>query len=364
MAPPRPPSGRPGRPERPSRPSPPARGAGRSAGSRPPKASESQGPRPPKQWGNVARRGARSLERTPADDAGRKTEERDRGRPAAWQPEEWVQEPAPPAGRRPATGTGTPRSPRPARSGDGGSSPPRGGDREQRRRGTAPPAPVPAPATPAGPGRRRKAPQGVAEEIGRAVGPGGSARIERRLVDAASAFERDRTPDALRILRPLAREAPGVPAVRELTGLALYRAGRWAEAARHLEAFRDLTGSVEQHPVLADCYRALNRFAKVDALWEELRAASPEPALLTEGRIVVAGSLADRGDIGGAIRLLERGPLVPKRSPAAHHLRLWYALADLAERAGDTPRARELFRRVVAVEPGLADVAERLHALG
>jgi hypothetical protein len=39
-------------------------------------------------------------------------------------------------------------------------------------------------------------------------------------------------------------------------------------------------------------------------------------------------------------------------------------LADLCERAGDAPRARELFRRVVAVDPGLADAAERLQALG
>lgn len=214
------------------------------------------------------------------------------------------------------------------------------------------------------PASRRKPPPGVAEEIGRALGPTRSPRVERRLLEAASAFERDRIPDALRILRPLAKEAPAVAAVRELAGLGLYRAGRWAEAARHLEAFRALTGSVEQHPVLADCYRALSRFAKVDQLWEELRATSPEPALLTEGRIVAAGSLADRGDIRGAIRLLERGPLSPKRAPAAHHLRLWYALADLSERAGDAPRARELFGRVVAVEPGLADAAERLQALG
>ena len=318
----------------PRRSPPPGRGGGRSPAARAPRRQESDGRPLPKQWGNVARRGARSLERTPAEDAGRPAE-RDRGRPVDWQPEEWVREP-------PAKTTGRRRPAAAATPGREG-SPPRGDNRQQKR---------------------RKAPPGVAEEIGRVVGPGASARIERRLVEASSAFERDRTPDALRILRPLAKEAPGVPAVRELTGLALYRAGRWAEAARHLEAFRALTGSVEQHPVLADCYRALRRFPKVDALWEELRAASPEPALLTEGRIVTAGSLADRGDVRGAIRLLERGPLVPKRSPAEHHLRLWYALADLAERAGDTPRARELFRRVVAVEPGLADAAERLQALG
>ena len=38
----------------------------------------------------------------------------------------------------------------------------------------------------------------------------------------------------------------------------------------------------------------------------------------------------------------------------------WYALADLYERAGDVPRARELFRRDPADQPGFADVAQRL----
>jgi hypothetical protein len=84
--------------------------------------------------------------------------------------------------------------------------------------------------------------------------------------------------------------------------------------------------------------------------------------LTTEGRIVMAGALADQGDVRGAIRLLEstRGN---SRRPRPHHLRLWYALADLYERAGDVPRARELFGRVAAVEPDAFDVPERLRAL-
>ena len=56
------------------------------------------------------------------------------------------------------------------------------------------------------------------------------------------------------------------------------------------------------------------------------------------------------------------GPVQVKR-PKAHHIRLWYALADLYERAGDTPKARELFKKVVANEPDFADAAERAAAL-
>src|SRR5438445_514466 len=168
--------------------------------------------------------------------------------------------------------------------------------------------------------------------------------------------ERDRAADAGRILKPLAEQAPDVAAVRELWGLTLYRLGHWAGAARQLEDYRLLAGSLDQHPVLADCYRAQGRFQKVDALWDELRSGAAPGEVVTEGRIVAAGSLADRGDVAAAIRLLERGPVRVKR-PRRHHIRLWYALADLYERAGDTPRARELFGRIVAAEPDFADAA-------
>ena len=183
-----------------------------------------------------------------------------------------------------------------------------------------------------------------------------------RVAEAAAALEDDRPRDALRALRPVLAETAEVPAVRELAGLSLYRLGRWSEAIGHLEAFRRLSGSVDQHPVLADCYRALGRFGAADELWGELRQASPSAALVTEGRIVAAGALADQGQLRQAIKLLEAAPK-PRRNPAEHHLRLWYALADLYERVGETPRARELFARVAAADPTLADTAERLQAL-
>jgi tetratricopeptide (TPR) repeat protein len=202
----------------------------------------------------------------------------------------------------------------------------------------------------------------VARDISSAVGAGRAGPIEQRLMEAARTFERERYKDADRMLRILVDRAPDVPAVRELYGLNFYRLGRWNEAAKQLELFRQQTGSVEQHPVLADAYRALGRHAKAQKLWDELREADAPGELVTEGRIVAAGSLADRGKIGDAIRLLERGPVKVKK-PKAHHLRLWYALADLYERGGDTPRARDLFGRVVAAEPDFADAAERLASL-
>jgi len=203
----------------------------------------------------------------------------------------------------------------------------------------------------------------VRAELDRAVGAKRAPRLEQRLRDASRAFAAERYTDAARILSKLVSEAPGVAAARELYGLTLYRQGKWRAAAAQLEAFRMLTGSTEQHPVLADCYRALGRDAQVDALWDELRQASPSAELVVEGRIVVAGMRADRGDLQGGIRLLEQGWRLPKH-PQEHHLRRGYALADLYERAGDLSRARELFGRLARLAPDFADVAARSRSLG
>lgn len=196
----------------------------------------------------------------------------------------------------------------------------------------------------------------------RALGAPRGARANERLRDAAHAFERERYEEARALLRPVATSAPQATSVRELLGLTYYRLGKWSDAVRELEAFREQSRSTEQHPVLADSYRALRRHADVEALWDELREASPGGDLVTEGRIVMAGSLADRGKLGEAIALLERSQRSVKRAQT-HHLRQAYALADLYERGGDVTRARELFRWILAHDAGFADAAERAGSL-
>lgn len=196
------------------------------------------------------------------------------------------------------------------------------------------------------------------------VGAKRAARLEERLSDAATAYAAERYPDARRILAPIAEEVPDLAEVRELYGLTLYRLGRWRDATRELEAFVDLTGgSTEQHPVLADCRRALGQYGKVDELWEELRTASPSGALVAEGRIVAAGALADQGKLADAVALLGKGFKLPKR-PMDHHLRRAYALADLYERSGDLPQARSLFTQIARSDPDFLDAAERAAGLG
>ena len=69
--------------------------------------------------------------------------------------------------------------------------------------------------------------------------------------------------------------------------------------------------------MLADCYRALRQWPQVEELWDELREASPDAELVTEGRIVMAGSLADRDRVVDAIRLLQAGWSLPEAAAAA-----------------------------------------------
>jgi thioredoxin-like negative regulator of GroEL len=210
-------------------------------------------------------------------------------------------------------------------------------------------------------GAKRGAPAGApAVQRPRPVRDG--VRLQEALVRGARALERGYEQEALRILRPYREPHPDSADLRELLGVAYYRIGKWSMAQKELEAYVALTGSTEQHPVLMDCARALGRFNRVEELWEELRAVSPGAEIVTEGRIVAAGALADRGRMDQAIKLLERAPANPRRI-LPHHLRLWYALADLHERAGDLPAARTLFRRVSAEDPAFVDVAERLAAL-
>jgi len=182
----------------------------------------------------------------------------------------------------------------------------------------------------------------------------------RQVNKAADAFAREYHKDALAHLRPVMEtEAADVAEVRELYGLVLYRLRRWRAAARQLEAFATITRSCEQAPVLADCYRAMEHWDRVDELWDELRRESPSADLVTEGRIVAAGALSDRGRLAEAVALLADGWRTPK-NPQEFHLRRAYALADLYDRGGDQPAARRLFAWIDRNASEFADTADRL----
>ncbi|MFT7645581.1 MAG: tetratricopeptide (TPR) repeat protein [Candidatus Poriferisodalaceae bacterium] len=187
-------------------------------------------------------------------------------------------------------------------------------------------------------------------------------RLLHRIRDAAEAYLGERFGEVDKALSPLVKRHPQIPELQELYGLNLYRLGRWKPAIVALEASRVATAEVDQIPALADCHRALGNFVEVERLWDELRMAGPDAAVMVEGRIVMAGAKADDGRLQDGIRLLEQGPVRANRVEE-HHLRLWYALADLYDRAGEHQKARRGFQRIESAEAGYLDVAERLDAL-
>ena len=285
----------------------------------------------------MAQRGASAVQegnsasaewRNAVDRARMDQEERHLGDPGdTWTPELWIEDddPSPPRTRRAAPSTSAERS-KPTR-------------------------------------RKQKAlPEEVAGELLEASGARRAPRLARELAIAAQAYESGRYPDAQRILKRLAEAAPTAAGVRELHGLTLYRLGRWKQAKAELEASTALSASPDQLPVIADCERALGHHDAVERVIEEMRRASPGVEVLAEGRLVLAGSLADRKRLPDAIAVLSRWDTNRAR-PKDWHLRTWYALGDLYERAGELPRARALFQRVVDHDPDFFDAAERVSAL-
>ena len=107
----------------------------------------------------------------------------------------------------------------------------------------------------------------------------------------------------------------------------------------------------------------MKRWSDVEAVWRDVKEASPPHEVIAEGRIVAAGALADQGDLKAAIALMDPAQKPPKKV-REHHLRQWYVLADLLDRAGDTMGAVRWFREVAARDVEFADVRDRLRALG
>ena len=293
-------------------------------------------PRRARQWGNVARRGAREVARRDTEDERRSSsydadeKTRRRGTKPPGRQAEWV---------RVDAARNEWADPAPARARRGGSR--RGGTGSELGPAASVGRTGTAVAALASLSSKRTLPPEIATEIRNAADVATAVHREHLVERAESAwgsYERGRFQDALRAIKPLTEETPQVPAVRELAGLAAYRAGRWREAARHLRALDALADATEHLPVLMDCERALGKRKKVAELWAELRHRSPDPEVLAEGRIVAAACLADSGDLDDAIAMLaSAGASKALRNPSDRHIRQWYLLADLYERAGDVP---------------------------
>ncbi|HEV2372896.1 MAG TPA: hypothetical protein VGS19_12070 [Streptosporangiaceae bacterium] len=159
------------------------------------------------------------------------------------------------------------------------------------------------------------------------------------------------------------RLAARVGVVREVCGLAAYRAGLWTEALAELRAARRLTGRSTSLPVMADCERALGRLDRALAVIGDPDVKSLDRATQIELLIVESGIRRDQGrPAAGAVALqvpeLTDGRIRPWSA------RLFYAYADALLEDGREDDARLWFGRAAAADSaGETDAADRCEDL-
>lgn len=248
-----------------------------------------------------------------------------------------------------------------------------GGDRARRGGGTRaeglpPRSPVrsaaPRPPKPALPDEVPRVPKDVHADLRAAASHGDLNDVVKAYTAAGHALEAGDLERADELLGWAKAVAPRSVMVREALGVTRYQLGDFATAHSELLAYRRLSGREDQNHLLADCARAAGRHEKVVGYVGAMEGdRSVHPERVVEGIIVLAGDRADRGDLRGALAVLERAGLDPDRVEAWHP-RLWYAAGDIAERMGDMQAARDYFEAITAVDDEFLDVEERLEALG
>ena len=207
-------------------------------------------------------------------------------------------------------------------------------------------------------------PAAMAEEI-RATARGPGAQEALRLIEAAvTDLEKDRADPAARAAAKAKELAPRSAAVREILGMALYRAGRFREAMRELQAYRRISGRLDQNHLIADCQRALGAPEKAVTIAQEtLSAPRLRDEVRAEAAVVGGSALADLGRFEEALTMLRRYRMT-EGTARNHDLRVMYATADVLAKAGRDAEAATEFRKILRHDAGAFDVAERLAALG
>jgi tetratricopeptide (TPR) repeat protein len=197
----------------------------------------------------------------------------------------------------------------------------------------------------------------------RQVAKAGRAEDVVRYVERAVRLIADGAPEeAIRHAERAKHLAGRSAGIREILALAYYGSGRWREALREMQAYRRLSGRVDENHVIADSYRALGRADRaVEEAEAGLQGDLPEE-VRAECAVVGASALADVGRYEDALAFIHR---FPTRTAVARpfDLRIWYVAGDILTRLDRPAEAATEFERVVRHDPSAFDAAERLAAL-
>ena len=187
-----------------------------------------------------------------------------------------------------------------------------------------------------------------------------AARVARYLLAAETA---DDPEDSYRYAHAARDLAARIGLVREVTGVAAYRAGEWAEALAELRAARRLTGRQDYLPLMADSERALGRFDRALALIRTDEAKKLDRAGQIELSIVESGIRRDQG-LGEAAVLALQVPELTDGRLRPWSARLFYAYGEALLAAGRAQDAREAFLRAAdSDDEEETGAAERLDEL-
>ncbi len=176
------------------------------------------------------------------------------------------------------------------------------------------------------------------------------------LMRGMTQFADERYQAALPDLRKAKELSPRSATVRELLGLAAYRAGQWQEGLSELRTFRRLTGDLIHMPVEMDCLRALGRKADVSKTWEQIRSSDVSSTIQNEARVVYGSHLLDEGKVREAWEVVKPGRLVS--SPSMAEMRRWYVAARVALAAGDRDAANRILTALESQETDFEGVEE------
>jgi len=202
----------------------------------------------------------------------------------------------------------------------------------------------------------------VVDDVRATAHAGRADEAIKLLEEAVSALSRNRPKPAAQAASAAKALAPRSGAIREVLGIAHYQQERFREALTELQAYRRMTGRVDQNHLMADSHRALGAPQKAVALVQEVLGARVPDEVRAEAAVVGGAALADLGRYNEALTLLRKFSTKPEIA-RPHDLRVWYVTGDVLERAGRRAEAAKEFRRIVRHDPGALDAAERLAAL-